>query len=385
MLGTKGNINYGTASVSSTTGFATSATTPSPSANDSSTTAPMAAVSTPSPAAVPGGESNLATTVGVPSSPGETSFTQQPQPTSSQEEVGEADEHILIGSGGPDQRESQAILKALDWLKEKRDHDYGWNNDTHMVILAKELSGGRDPVESDNHFQMIAELEDLLSVKQMEIEILTMLDRHHSLPKPVNADKLARYVLALGVLCKDPKRFHNHDLVSALLHHEPTQDQEFALVTLAACSSAAHVRKRHIRRLLDIASGGSEQSVGELEFSTCPNIPGITFFFCRHHGDGSVGSAMHHHRPSSSAPSALCATSCARLGQSAGTTWQFRIPAQYRVGDAGLVGPGTGSVRQMESIGCLEVDLGPTATGWRVDGGAVAGRTGARHRHWSDG
>lgn len=172
-------------------------------------------------------------------------------------------EHILIGSCGPDQRESYGIQKALDWLREKREHDYGWDNDTHMVILAKELSGGRDPVEADNHVQVIADLEDLLSVKQMEIEILTMLDRHHSLPKPVNADKLARYVLALGVLCKDPKRFHTHDLVAALLHHEPTQDQEFALVTLAACSSAAHVRKRHIRRLLDIASGGTDQSVGK--------------------------------------------------------------------------------------------------------------------------
>lgn len=259
VLGTKGNLNYGTSSVSTTTGFSSSPTTS------------ISGISTP-------GESNYGTTVGMPPqySSGEvdskSGFTPATaQPTSNSQEYGdpnqgESDEHILIGSGGPDQREATAIQKALDWLRDKRDHDYGWNNDTHMVILAKELSGGRDPVESDNHVQMISDLEDLLSVKQMEIEILTMLDRHHSLPKPVNADKLARHVLALGVLCKDPKRFHNHDLVAALLHHEPTQDQEFALVTLAACSSAAHVRKRHIRRLLDIASGGSEQSVGEWRY-----------------------------------------------------------------------------------------------------------------------
>lgn len=140
-------------------------------------------------------------------------------------------------------------------------------------------------MDSDTHVQVIQDLEDLLSVKQMEIEILSMLDRHHQpLPKPVNFDKLARYVLALGSLCKDPKRFHGHDLVATLQHHEPTQvwnnkthenqttkirnpvsefqDQEFALTTLAACSSAAHVRKRQIRRLLDIASGVTEQSVG---------------------------------------------------------------------------------------------------------------------------
>lgn len=195
----------------------------------------------------------------------------------------------------------------------------------------------------------------------MEIEILSMLDKHHVLPRPVNPDKLARYVLALGSLCKDPKRFYGHDLVAALQHHEPTQvfnpnnpnnsninnnhpnnqqntttnkppqslshdsgsaaaaaaagaasapgngnngnngnqqqppssyqqhpppplhqqqsndrkllssqlavselqDQEFALTTLAVCSSAAHVRKRQIRRLLDIASGVTDQSVGK--------------------------------------------------------------------------------------------------------------------------
>lgn len=145
------------------------------------------------------------------------------------------------------------------------------------------MSGAWDSTDADGHLQVIEDLEDLLSVKQMEIEILSMLDRHHTLPKPVNLDKLARYVLALGSLCKDPKRFNGHDMVALLQHHEPVQvynkseqnqstkirnasselqDQEFALTTLAACSSAAHVRKRQIRRLLDIASGVTDQSVG---------------------------------------------------------------------------------------------------------------------------
>ncbi|CAD7086977.1 unnamed protein product [Hermetia illucens] len=170
-------------------------------------------------------------------------------------------EHEIMGSAGPDKRELEGIQRALDWLKEKRAPDYGWGNDTHMVILAKELSGARDPTDADDHLQIIQELEDMLSVKVMEIEILSMLDRHHALPKPLNLDKLARYVLALGSLCKDPKRFYGHDLVVTLQHHEPVQDNEFALTTLAACSSAAHVRKRQIRRLLDIASGVTDQSV----------------------------------------------------------------------------------------------------------------------------
>ncbi|KAH8368412.1 hypothetical protein KR084_011319 [Drosophila pseudotakahashii] len=171
-------------------------------------------------------------------------------------------QHQTIGQAPPTKGEQEAILRALDWLKEKRASDYGWGNDTHVVILAKELSGGRDPNDSvDAHVQVIQELEDTLSVKEMEIEILAMLDRHHTLPKPLDLDKLARYVLALGSLCKDPKHFHGHDLVATLQHHEPAQDIEFALTTLSACSSAAHVRKRQIRRLLDIASGVTDQSV----------------------------------------------------------------------------------------------------------------------------
>lgn len=91
-----------------------------------------------------------------------------------------------------------------------------------------QLSGAHDLTDSDQHVQVIEDLEDLLSVKQMEIEILSILDRHHgsmtSITKPVNVDKLARYVLALGSLCKDPKRFNGqHDLVATLQHHEPVQ------------------------------------------------------------------------------------------------------------------------------------------------------------------
>lgn len=49
------------------------------------------------------------------------------------------DDHVLIGTNGPNKRESEAITRALDWLGEKRLPDYGWANDTHMVILAKEV------------------------------------------------------------------------------------------------------------------------------------------------------------------------------------------------------------------------------------------------------
>jgi gastric intrinsic factor len=49
----------------------------------------------------------------------------------------------------------------------------------------------------------------------------------------------------------------------SLQHHEAELDFEFALSSLAVCSSGAHVRKRQIRRLLDIAVMPSNHNVGE--------------------------------------------------------------------------------------------------------------------------
>ncbi|XP_016946277.1 uncharacterized protein CG3556 [Drosophila biarmipes] len=235
------NINAGSSSSGSNSNLNSSNT------SNSSSSASSVATLSPTTAANAGGDQQEALVLATP-----TALNGSSTPP----------EHQTIGQAPPTKGEQEAILRALDWLKEKRASDYGWGNDTHVVILAKELSGGRDPNDSvDGHVQVIQELEDTLSVKEMEIEILAMLDRHHTLPKPLDLDKLARYVLALGSLCKDPKHFHGHDLVATLQHHEPAQDIEFALTTLSACSSAAHVRKRQIRRLLDIASGVTDQSV----------------------------------------------------------------------------------------------------------------------------
>ena len=74
---------------------------------------------------------------------------------------------------------------------------------------------------------------------------------------------LARYALALNALCMDSRQFHGHDLIGTLQHHEPPTDYEFALTTLAACSAQAHVRKRQIRRLMDIASAVQYHNIGK--------------------------------------------------------------------------------------------------------------------------
>lgn len=79
---------------------------------------------------------------------------------------------------------------------------------------------------------------------------------------PVSSRQLAEYTLALVSLCKDPRRFHGHDLVGALLHREPAHAQELALASLAACSAGARARRRHIRRLLDAASAPADHNLG---------------------------------------------------------------------------------------------------------------------------
>lgn len=50
----------------------------------------------------------------------------------------ENDDSAVLDSG-PNMRESIGLQRALEWLREKRSLDFGWGNDTHMVILSKEV------------------------------------------------------------------------------------------------------------------------------------------------------------------------------------------------------------------------------------------------------
>lgn len=75
--------------------------------------------------------------------------------------------------------------------------------------------------------------------------------------------RLARYALALNAMCMDPRQFHGHDLIGTLQHQEPPGDYEIALTALAACNAQAHVRRRQMRRLLDVAHAAQNHNVGE--------------------------------------------------------------------------------------------------------------------------
>ncbi|XP_036148567.1 uncharacterized protein CG3556-like [Monomorium pharaonis] len=152
--------------------------------------------------------------------------------------------------------ETETILeRAATWLWSQQDKDGGWSNDTHRVLLVLRLTN----LSRDDNVVPPAPLELQLIAKQMELEIVLLLWRHREVGfSPV---QLARYTLALNAMCMDPRQFHGHDLIGTLQHHEPPTDYDFALTTLAACSAQAHVRKRQMRRLLDIANAARDHNI----------------------------------------------------------------------------------------------------------------------------
>lgn len=146
------------------------------------------------------------------------------------------------------------MQRALAWLITQRDLHYGWHNDTPKVLMALQL------VQLEDSASILpTQLEILLSTKQMEVETVILLWRHREVP--ITPPKLAIFALAFNALCQDPRQFHGHDLIGTLQHHELVQDLDFGYATLAACSAKAHVRKKEIRRLLEIANAAKSHNI----------------------------------------------------------------------------------------------------------------------------
>jgi len=165
----------------------------------------------------------------------------------------------LHGAGAGAQKsaakDKSELQRAIDWLTLQRGKDWGWGTgtDTAQAIVAMEMTktGGR--------------LERELSAKQLEIELLARLWQHHdpdsvTLQQQDDEDEaltvanIATYSMALASACHDPRQFHGHDLIGSLLQHETISDLDFSYSSLVACESGTHVRKRHIRRLMEIAN-----------------------------------------------------------------------------------------------------------------------------------
>ncbi|XP_054280040.1 uncharacterized protein CG3556 [Macrosteles quadrilineatus] len=132
--------------------------------------------------------------------------------------------------------------KALEWLLQQRHKDWGWGvYDTPQALLALQLTDTGSPLERQ------------LSAKQMEIDLVLQLWRNRESPALTPAS-MALYSMALTSICQDPRQFHGHDLIGSILHHEPESDREFTLCALAVCNAGAHIRKKPLRRLLNIAN-----------------------------------------------------------------------------------------------------------------------------------
>lgn len=161
-----------------------------------------------------------------------------------------------------------------------------------------------------------------LTNKQASCKGLNFLRHREIAFSPV---RLARYALALNAMCTDPRQFHGHDLIGTLQHHEPPTDYEFALTTLATCNAQAHVRKRQIRRLLDIANAAQDHNVGEaLTIASISRFGRISssfkyLFYClsRHRRDGHPGLKVYRARPQAPKSPSLCPQAVDWLGAAA--------------------------------------------------------------------
>lgn len=205
--------------------------------------------------------------------------------------------------------ESSAEQRAISWLFTQRDpRDFGFRNDTALVLITIQLA------RSLGHYSSILPeaIDIALAGKQLEVETVVSLWRHSTIPPPPL--RLALSCLALSSLCRDPRQFHGHDLIGALLHNHHQQesqqqsdqrhqhqtqaqlqlqhlhpakdnkdrdgdvnesgigvphlsDLEFGYAMLAACAARVHVRKRDVRRLLDVAGSPQRHNIDTLSIT----------------------------------------------------------------------------------------------------------------------
>lgn len=91
--------------------------------------------------------------------------------------------------------------RALTWLVRQRQKDWGWGvYDSPQALIALQLT------------ETGSVLERQLSAKQMEVELVLHLWRHHASPA-ITPATLALYSMALSSVCHDPRQFHGHDLI----------------------------------------------------------------------------------------------------------------------------------------------------------------------------
>ncbi|XP_076036517.1 uncharacterized protein CG3556 [Oratosquilla oratoria] len=141
-----------------------------------------------------------------------------------------------------------AVARAVAWVEAQRHKDWGWGADTPHTIVALQLVNNSWFKENNLEAQLVA--------KQLELELVLRLWKHRELPMTIG--HLAISVMALVTLCKDPRAFYGKDLIAMMEHQDAAVDFEVSFAQLAVCTAGRHVRKSHVRRLLDITTDQSK-------------------------------------------------------------------------------------------------------------------------------
>ncbi|GIY03517.1 uncharacterized protein CG3556 [Caerostris darwini] len=142
---------------------------------------------------------------------------------------------------------SESLKIATKWLKNKWSYSSGWQENTHRGIIAWYLATERNDTD----------IEEVLMVKQLEVETLASLLRNDTSPLTVN--QLSMFVNALTVSCRDPRNFHGFDLVKVL-----KQQTEVSSLTnhptsyLALCNAGESLPINATSELSKILNSNSE-------------------------------------------------------------------------------------------------------------------------------
>ncbi|XP_042903054.1 uncharacterized protein CG3556 isoform X3 [Parasteatoda tepidariorum] len=128
-------------------------------------------------------------------------------------------------------------LSGVEWILHIRQPDYGWKENTHRAIIALVVS---------NWENFVSTSERLLMEHQLEVEISRSLLRNSSFP--VYPNNLALFIHALIATNRNPRNFHNIDLVARLIDLVRGYEQTtHPFILLALCNAKSfEPRNTHV-------------------------------------------------------------------------------------------------------------------------------------------
>ncbi|XP_077864816.1 cobalamin binding intrinsic factor-like [Saccoglossus kowalevskii] len=175
-------------------------------------------------------------------------------------------------SNGLQDSANQAKEAAFDWLESQHNDQWGWDHQvTPAAVLTLQLT---DPTWFNEEH-----LESQLSVKQLEIEMLSLLsmtrppfraesdsdeDDNGNEFRNLAAGRLANYILGLNTTCHKVSDFFGYNLPSILtfkMRRFPTQDFsnyfQYSFAILALCNSNSRIMRTFVDVITEDIDFGS--------------------------------------------------------------------------------------------------------------------------------